>query len=226
MLDQIKGLHHVTSMARDAQENNSFFTHKLGLRRVKKTVNFDAPDVYHLYYGDEQGTPGSVMTYFPFPNIGPRRGGAGEVGSTVFAVPEGSLGFWRERLAAEGVSDLSETASFGEKRLVFTGPDKDEFALVEAKDDARQPWTKGTVAGDEAIRGFHSVSLRLRDGGATSRWTGRAPSRGSPCRAAMARTSSTSRRSPATAPISAPARSTTSPSRSRIGHDSSRSARR
>ncbi|RST85098.1 ring-cleaving dioxygenase [Aquibium carbonis] len=167
MLDQIKGLHHVTSMARDAQENNSFFTHKLGLRRVKKTVNFDAPDVYHLYYGDEQGTPGSVMTYFPFPNIGPRRGGAGEVGATVFSVPEGTLPFWRERLAAEGVGGLSETESFGEKRLAFAGPDHDEFALVEARYDSRTPWTGGAVAGDEAIRGFHSVSLRLRDGGAT-----------------------------------------------------------
>ncbi|MFN3550014.1 MAG: VOC family protein [Mesorhizobium sp.] len=167
MLDQIRGLHHVTSMASDAQDNNAFFTRKLGLRRVKKTVNFDAPDVYHLYYGDEQGTPGSVMTYFPFPNMGPRRGGAGEVGTTVFAVPEGALPFWRERLAAEGVGGLSEGESFGEKRLAFSGPDGDEFALVEAKDDGRAPWTKGTVTGDEAIRGFHSVSLRLRDGGAT-----------------------------------------------------------
>jgi catechol 2,3-dioxygenase-like lactoylglutathione lyase family enzyme len=83
MLDQIRGLHHVTSMARDARQNNDFFTHKLGLRRVKKTVNFDAPDVYHLYYGDEVGTPGSVMTYFPFPNIGKGRHGVGEVGTTV-----------------------------------------------------------------------------------------------------------------------------------------------
>jgi glyoxalase family protein len=71
MLDQIKGLHHVTSMASDARSNNAFFTDTLGLRRVKKTVNFDAPDVYHLYYADEFGTPGTVMTYFPFPNIGP-----------------------------------------------------------------------------------------------------------------------------------------------------------
>ena len=84
MLDQIKGLHHVTSMAKDARQNNEFFTDTLGLRRVKKTVNFDAPDVYHLYYGDELGTPGSVMTYFPFPNIGKGRPGAGEVGTTVF----------------------------------------------------------------------------------------------------------------------------------------------
>ena len=87
MLDQIKGLHHVTSMASDARRNNAFFTDTLGLRRVKKTVNFDAPDVYHLYYGDETGTPGSIMTYFPFPNNGPRRAGSGEVGATVYSVP-------------------------------------------------------------------------------------------------------------------------------------------
>ena len=91
MLDQIKGLHHITSMAKDARANNAFFTKKLGLRRVKKTVNFDAPDVYHLYYADEFGTPGSVMTYFPFPNIGKGRAGAGEVGTAAFSVPEGSL---------------------------------------------------------------------------------------------------------------------------------------
>src|SRR5690606_15418782 len=103
MLDQIKGLHHVTSMARDAAENNTFFTNTLGLRRVKKTVNFDAPDVYHLYYGDEQGTPGSVMTYFPFPNIVRGRPGTGEVGTTVFSVPSDSLGWWETHLAAQGV---------------------------------------------------------------------------------------------------------------------------
>ncbi len=79
MLNQIRGLHHVTSMAADARQNNSFFTDTLGLRRVKKTVNFDEPSVYHLYYGDEVGTPGSVMTYFPFPNIVRGRPGVGEV---------------------------------------------------------------------------------------------------------------------------------------------------
>ena len=107
MLDQIKGLHHVTSMARDARQNNDFFTRTLGLRRVKKTVNFDAPDVYHLYYGDEAGTPGSVMTYFPFPNIGKGRHGVGEVGTTVYSVPEGTLAYWEKRFADEGVTGLS-----------------------------------------------------------------------------------------------------------------------
>lgn len=167
MLDQIKGLHHVTSMAKDARQNNEFFTKKLGLRRVKKTVNFDAPDVYHLYYADELGTPGSVMTYFPFPHIGKGRHGAGEVGTTVYAVPEGSLPFWSKRLADQGVTGLKPETSFGEKRLAFDGPDGDGFALVEARDDARAPWSKGGIANDEAIRGFHSASLRLKDGGAT-----------------------------------------------------------
>ena len=167
MLDQIKGLHHVTSMAKDARRNNGFFTGELGLRRVKKTVNFDAPDVYHLYYADEFGTPGSVMTYFPFPNIGKGRRGVGEVGVTLFAVPEGSLGYWKERLGKAGVTGLESETSFGENRLRFDGPDGDGFALVEAKGDERAPWVKGGVPADEAIRGFHSASLRLRDAGAT-----------------------------------------------------------
>ena len=90
MLKQIKGLHHVTSLASSAPDNNAFFTNTLGLRRVKKTVNFDAPDVYHLYYGDEVGTPGSVMTYFPFPNAARGKRGVGEVGVTYFSIPKGS----------------------------------------------------------------------------------------------------------------------------------------
>ncbi len=167
MLDQIKGLHHVTSMAADARENNRFFTHTLGLRRVKKTVNFDAPDVYHLYYGDEHGSPGTVMTYFPFPNIGKGRPGAGEVGTTVFAVPEGALGYWEDRLANAGVKGLSRETAFGGKVLHFAGPDADGFALAEVTEDGREPWTGGGVPADKAIRGFHSASLRLRDGGAT-----------------------------------------------------------
>ena len=167
MLDQIKGLHHVTSMAKDARQNNRFFTDTLGLRRLKTTVNFDAPDVYHLYYADEFGTPGSVMTYFPFPNIGKRRAGTGEVGTTTFAIPEGSLPFWANRLGEQGVDGIERSERFGEQLLGFRGPDGDGFALVEAKDDDRAPWSKGGVASDEAIRGFHSVSMRLADGGRT-----------------------------------------------------------
>ena len=167
MLTQINGLHHVTSLARSAQTNSDFFTKILGLRRVKKTVNFDRPEVYHLYYGDEIGTPGSVMTYFPFPNAVQGQRGPGEVGVTRFSVPTGTLPFWKARLAAAGVTALSDTATFGEAGLLFDGPDGDSLALVETPGDARTPWQGAGIADDDAIRGFHSASLTVADGGAT-----------------------------------------------------------
>ncbi|MGE0500840.1 MAG: VOC family protein [Rhizobiaceae bacterium] len=167
MLDQIRGLHHVTSMAKDARRNNQFFTDTLGLRRVKKTVNFDAPDVYHLYYADEFGTPGSVMTYFPFPNIGKGRPGVGEVGTTAFAVPLGSLAWWETHLAGRGVAGIERDQKFGEQRLFFRGPDQDGFALVEQAGE-RAPWSEGGVPDEAAIRGFHSVAMRLKDAGRTA----------------------------------------------------------
>jgi len=165
MLNQIKGLHHVTSLASSARANNDFFTNTLGLRRVKKTVNFDAPDVYHLYYGDEAGTPGTVMTYFPFPGAARGARGAGEVGRTAFAIPKGASGFWTDRLAGKA-EQLSTDSSFGQTRVLFDGPDGDAFALVET-DDARAPWTAADVPEGVAIRGFHSAEMTLRDGGAT-----------------------------------------------------------
>ncbi len=172
MLNQIKGLHHVTSLASDARRNNAFFTDTLGLRRVKKTVNFDAPDVYHLYYGDEVGSPGSVMTYFPFPDAARGRPGTGEVGTTAFSVPEGSLGYWHQRLAAKGADGLRESTAFGANRLEFAGPDGDGFALVEVPDDTRAPWTGTDVPADAAIRGFHSAAIRLNDTGALAELLG------------------------------------------------------
>ncbi len=166
MLNQIKGLHHVTSIASGARENNAFFTNVLGLRRVKKTVNFDAPDVYHLYYGDAAGAPGTVMTYFPFPNAGRGRPGAGEVGTTAFAIPKGTALAWQERLATFDVKSTSDTR-FGDTRVLFNGPDGDGFAMVES-DDSRTPWTGNGVDADMGIRGFHSAAMRLRDGGASA----------------------------------------------------------
>jgi glyoxalase family protein len=167
MLTQIKGLHHVTSMAADAQDNNHFFTKTLGLRRVKKTVNFDAPDVYHLYYGDEVGNAGSVMTYFPFQNMGKGARGAGEVAETVFSVPRGTLGYWQERFSQEGVKELAPYSLFGENRLRFAGPDGDGFSLAEVDGDARTPFAGGPVGTSEGIHGFRGVTMRLRDEGAT-----------------------------------------------------------
>lgn len=167
MLTRINGLHHVTALASGAQENNDFFTKLLGLRRVKKTVNFDAPEVYHLYYGDELGTPGTVMTYFPFPNARRGRPGAGEVAVTAFAIPKGSRDWWADRLDSHGVTGIQKQEYLGEARLRFDGPDGDGFALVEAGDD-RTPWTGGDVDADHAIRGFHSTQMRLNDKGATA----------------------------------------------------------
>ncbi len=168
MITQINGLHHVTSLASGAQSNNDFFTKTLGLRRIKKTVNFDAPDVYHLYYGDEAGTPGTVMTYFPFPNARRGRPGTGEVGITGFAVPKGSLGNWKDRLATFDVKNIEEETAFGQNRLRFDGPDGDGFALIEVDQDDRTPWTNNGVESDVAIRGFHSADMRLKDAGASA----------------------------------------------------------
>ncbi|KQB96422.1 dioxygenase [Loktanella sp. 1ANDIMAR09] len=167
MIDQIKGLHHVTSLASDARENNAFFTNVLGLRRVKKTVNFDAPDVYHLYYGDEAGSPGTVMTYFPFPNAGRGRKGVGEVGRTAFSIPTGTSQAWLDRFATFEVAGVAQDTRFGEKRVLFDGPDGDQFALVESNDD-RTPWTGNGVSEEMGIRGFHSADMRLQQAAMSS----------------------------------------------------------
>jgi glyoxalase family protein len=167
MITEIKGLHHVTSMAGNANENNDFFTKKLGLRRVKKTVNFDAPEVYHLYYGDEVGTPGSVMTTFPFGDMARGTRGTGEVGVTEFAVPKGALTYWATRLAAQGVTGLAEDSFLGENRLRFDGPDGDGFALVESEARGRTPWTGADVPEETGILGFHGARFTLREAAAT-----------------------------------------------------------
>ena len=96
------GLHHVTAIATDPQANVDFYTRALGLRLVKQTVNFDAPDTYHLYYGDEQGSPSSLLTFFPWPGVPQGRQGAGMTTATAFSVPETSLGWWHERFTAWG----------------------------------------------------------------------------------------------------------------------------
>lgn len=172
MIKEIKGLHHVTSMAADAGQIDAFFTETLGLRRVKKTVNFDAPDVYHLYYGDEIGTPGSVMTYFPFGQMPRGKRGTGEVGVTEFAVAKGALPYWKERLGAKRVRGLRDDSFLGEPRLEFSGPDGDSFALVETATRDRTPWTGAGVPEEAGILGFHGARLRLRDAAPTAELLG------------------------------------------------------
>lgn len=167
MIQNIEGIHHITSMAKDAARTDGFFTQVLGLRRVKKTVNFDAPDIYHLYYANGVGQPGTVMTYFPFPNIAPGRRGTGEVSTTVFSVPEGSLDFWQKHLDANTVKNIREGSAFDEKRLYFEGIDGDGFAVAEIAGDEREPWTGAGIPAEHAIRGFHSATMLLKESEST-----------------------------------------------------------
>lgn len=162
----VQGLHHVTMFAGDPRAHDAFYREALGLRRVKVTVNFDAPDVYHLYYGDRLGSPGTAWTSFPFGRQAARgTRGAGEAGETAFAVPSGSLDAWADRLGALG--PVTREERFGERRLAFTGPDDEGLALVE-RDDPRAPWD-AVVGADMAIRGFRGVTLTLRDGSGAKR---------------------------------------------------------
>jgi glyoxalase family protein len=158
----IRSLHHVTATVDDAQQDLDFCVDALGLRLVKKTVNFDNHNVYHFYYGDETGTPGTIWTTFPYKgwNVPIGTKGLGQVGVTSFSVPEGSLPFWRSRLATRGITAAEAPARFGEPSLVFTDPSGLTLELVAAA-DARAPWTDGGVPEAHAIRGLHSVTLTV-----------------------------------------------------------------
>jgi glyoxalase family protein len=163
MAGDILGLHHVTAIAGEAQRIHDFYAGALGLRFVKKTVNFDDPSAYHLYYADRTGSAGTVMTFFAWP--GARRGavGVGQAGVTQFAVPPGSLAFWRARLAKRGATLLDRAAPFGEAAAYVADPDGLVLMLVEAE-DPRAPWTTDEIGADAAVRGFRGVTLTLRHG--------------------------------------------------------------
>ncbi len=153
------GLHHVTALASDPQTNLDFYAGLLGLRLVKKTVNFDDPGTYHLYYGDEAGSPGSILTFFPWP--GARRGsrGVGQATRIRFGVPSGSLPFWEERLARHGVTLESRFESSGPPSLGFLDPDGLALELVEKASVPSLAWLAPGIAIGQALRGFHSVEL-------------------------------------------------------------------
>jgi glyoxalase family protein len=172
MVTEIKGLHHVTSMAGDAARSNTFFTQTLGLPRVRKTVNFASPKIYHLYFCETVGTAGSVMTYLPFGQMPRGRRGTGEVGTTEFTIPKSALPFWKDRLAAKGLIGLSEGGFAGENRLGFDGPDKDGFALVERDVHGCTPLTGADVPEPAGILGFHGARITLRESAATGELLG------------------------------------------------------
>jgi glyoxalase family protein len=165
----VRSLHHVTATVSDAQDDLDFYTGLLGQRLVKKTVNFDNIRVYHFYYGDERGTPGTIMTTFPYAHLGVRRGvhGAGQITVTSFSVPHRSLPFWRSRLAAAGAPFHEESSAFGEDVLVFNDPSGLTIRLVGTAEDARAPWLKDDIDASNAVRGIHGVSLTVREPRAT-----------------------------------------------------------
>ncbi len=167
MKTNILGLHHITAISNSAQGNHDFYTNVLGLRLVKKTVNFDDPGTYHFYFGDEQGTPGSIITFFPWEGIGKGVNGAGMATHTAYSVPSGSFDFWKKRLEGYGI-ESQESVIFNERLLSFDDPDGMQLQLVVAeKQDNREPWTTDQIGADVAIRGFHTVTLTLRSAEAT-----------------------------------------------------------
>ena len=163
MLD-LTGLHHVTAIAGDPRRNVDFYTRALGLRLIKRTVNFDDPSTYHLYYGDSVGTPGSVLTFFPWAGIRRGRPGTGQAYATAFSVPAGSLNFWRARLLAHGVSPGAITTRFGDEVISFTDPDGLVLELVASTEpDARTAHAHPEISAAHGIRGFHSVTLAVSE---------------------------------------------------------------
>ena len=160
MKTEILGIHHITAIAGNAQKNYDFYTRVLGLRLIKKTVNFDDPHTYHFYYGDEQGNPGSILTFFPWEGIMAGRRGTRQATEIGYSVPAGSLNFWQKRLEDNNVIYNKPAEKFGERYLTFLDPDGLKFELTEAKiTDQRVQWTTDQVGKENAIHGFHHVTI-------------------------------------------------------------------
>jgi glyoxalase family protein len=165
MNSKIPGLHHVTAIASDPQRNLDFYVGLLGLRFVKRTVNFDDPGTYHFYFGDNRGTPGTILTFFPWP--GARRGirGSGQVEATAFAIPLDSTGYWLERLKKHHVTAEKTPVRFGEEVIRLLDPDGLLIELIAgttAVSSANiEPWPNSPVTVDQAVQGFHSVTAAL-----------------------------------------------------------------
>lgn len=155
-------LHHVTAISGAARRNLQFYEGVLGLRLVKRTVNFDDPATLHLYYGDAQGAPGSILTFFPWEQAGAGRLGIGETQETVLRVPESSIGWWTHRFVERGVAHDLPARRFGETVLQFRDPDGMRLALAGTPGAEAEPaWTGGDVPAEHAIRGLQGVSLLL-----------------------------------------------------------------
>jgi len=164
----MQGIHHVTCITGDAQNCVDFYVSVLGLRFIKKSINQDMPDTYHIYFGDYVGSPSTAMTFFGWPTWPKRRAGSGQVTTVSFSVPQGSLDFWKTRLLKLGVNP-KQTSRFGVDAIVVTDPDGIELELVPCSSNQPWvPWRKSPVDTDHAIRGFHSVTMRNRSAPCTT----------------------------------------------------------
>lgn len=170
-MTSVRGLHHITAIAGNAQENVDFYVGVLGMRLVKRSVNQDDPGTYHLFYADAEGNPGTDLTFFPWSHLSPSRKGVGLNVEVPLAVPGGSLEYWKKRLEDHGVRLGSTTTRFGEKTLPFRDPHGLELSLVET-DDPRTftPWEGSPVPEDKQIRGLHAARLWERDLSSTERF--------------------------------------------------------
>ncbi|KQQ40581.1 diguanylate cyclase [Methylobacterium sp. Leaf125] len=163
------GIHHVTAFSGAAERNVEFYTRVLGLRLVKKTVNFDDPGTYHLYYGDETGRPGTILTFFPIAHAAPGRVGIGETQETAFRVPRAAIGWWTHRFIEKGVTHEALVQVLGEPTLRFRDPDGLMLALVGTDTtETDVAWTGAEIPAEHAIRGFHGVTLLLKEAEATA----------------------------------------------------------
>src|SRR6476620_829754 len=170
MENKILGLHHITAIAAHAQRNYDFYTKVLGLRLVKKTVNFDDPGTYHFYFGNETGTPGTILTFFPHEGIQKGRVGTGLATEIGYSVPKDSLEFWTNRFKELKVKHQSVGERFGELYLPFEDPDGLLLNLIVPNtEDNRKPWTTGEVSKDVATKGFHNVVLTVRNAELTAK---------------------------------------------------------
>jgi len=158
MAKKSMGIHHITAIVGDPQENVDFYAGVLGLRLVKKTINFDDPDTYHLYFGDKTAKPGTIITFFPWGNAYKGKIGDGQVGVTSYAVPAGALAFWEKRLEKFKVPFSTETR-FGEQYITFDDPHGLHLELVERQDGESNTWEIGEVTKDVAIKGFGGATL-------------------------------------------------------------------
>ncbi|MBI5576457.1 MAG: ring-cleaving dioxygenase [Deltaproteobacteria bacterium] len=160
MAGTISGIHHVTAIAGDPQRNLDFYTGILGLRLVKLTVNYDDPSTYHFYFGDGEGRPGTILTFFPWPGAPRGRRGTGQATAVAFSIPRNAAGFWIERLKASGIDATAPHRRFDEEVIPFADPDGLQLELVaHASAESRDPWSDGPVSAAHAIRGFFGVTL-------------------------------------------------------------------